>query len=181
MPFAVVFDISVAKMFQCCVFFNLLNNFLLFDLFYLLFFFIYKLLFFFYFFFFRKMNNTTVPEYGSLNKLYSALIECFTVILAGYLAGCTGMIKPKYGNGIKVFVWNLCLPSMVLLGMWELNFREVNWKFLSCIFIAKVTIFFLVLVITLLAYRPVNLGVAGIYGIFTTASNDFALGYPICK
>lgn len=127
------------------------------------------------------MNNTTVPEYGSLNKLYSALIECFTVILAGYLAGCTGMIKPKYGNGIKVFVWNLCLPSMVLLGMWELNFREVNWKFLSCIFIAKVTIFFLVLVITLLAYRPVNLGVAGIYGIFTTASNDFALGYPILK
>lgn len=127
------------------------------------------------------MNNSTILEYGSLNKLYSALIECFAVILAGYLVGCFGMIKSKYGEGIKVFVWNLCLPSMVLLGMWELNFAEVNWKFLTCILIAKVIVFCLVLTITFLTYRPINFGAAGIYGIFTTASNDFALGYPMLK
>ena len=147
-----------------------------FDLFHMLFYLLTNFLF-----LFRTMNNSTIPETGSLNNLYSALIDCFTVILAGYLAGCTGMIKPKYGDGIKVFVWNLCLPAMVLLGMWELNFGEVNWKFLFCIFISKVIIFCLVLIITLLTYRPLNLGIAGIYGIFTTASNDFALGYPMCK
>ncbi|KAG0722565.1 Integral membrane protein GPR155 [Chionoecetes opilio] len=37
----------------------------------------------------------------------------------------------------------------------------------------------MVVVVTLLVYRPMDTGKAGLYAIFCTQSNDFALGYPI--
>lgn len=47
------------------------------------------------------------------------------------------------------------------------------------ILIAKASLFILVGLVTLLVKRPLNLGYTGIFGIFATQSNDFALGYPI--
>ena len=46
---------------------------------------------------------------------------------------------------------------------------------------AKATIFLSVIVISLLVSKPKRLDLAGIYAIFCTQSNDFALGYPIGK
>lgn len=53
--------------------------------------------------------------------------------------------------------------------------------FLAGVLIAKVSIFVVVGLVTLLVKRPLNLGYAAIFGIFATQSNDFALGYPIGK
>lgn len=58
-------------------------------------------------------------------------------------------------------------------------FSSVNWLFLLSICLAKTVVFALVSVITLLVQRPTNYSKAGIYSIFCTQSNDFALGYPI--
>ena len=51
--------------------------------------------------------------------------------------------------------------------------------FLLSILISKLTVFVVVLVFTLLVTRPMDLSKAGLFAIFCTQSNDFALGYPI--
>ena len=58
-------------------------------------------------------------------------------------------------------------------------FSRVNWTFLLSILISKLTVFVVVLVFTLLVTRPMDLSKAGLFAIFCTQSNDFALGYPI--
>lgn len=57
----------------------------------------------------------------------------------------------------------------------------MNWCFLSSILLAKAVVFIVVLVITLLVTRPIDLSKSGLLAIFCTQSNDFALGYPIVK
>lgn len=130
------------------------------------------------------MNNSTIahnPGGCSINNLYPAIVQCFAVIFAGYCAGWTKIITLKTGKSIGIFVWNFCLPAMVMQGMWELHWEEVNYKFLLCVLVSKLIIFLLVILVTFITYHPINFGYAGIFGIFTTCSNDFALGYPIRK
>lgn len=62
-----------------------------------------------------------------------------------------------------------------------IKFTEVNWYFLLSIFVAKLIVFVTVGVLTLFLSRPIHLGKVGIYSIFSTQSNDIALGYPIGK
>ena len=57
---------------------------------------------------------------------------------------------------------------------------SVNWKFLLAIFISKSIIFFGVLIVTFIVGHK-NAAKAGLYAIFTTQSNDFALGTPILE
>lgn len=61
----------------------------------------------------------------------------------------------------------------------QLNWNTVNWLFLLAILISKCIIFFGVGIVSLLMTRPLNYGRAGILAIFTTQSNDFAIGSPI--
>ena len=50
---------------------------------------------------------------------------------------------------------------------------------MSSIFISKTVVFVLAIVITLITLRPMNIGMAAIFAIFVSQSNDFALGLPI--
>ena len=56
---------------------------------------------------------------------------------------------------------------------------RVNWMFLLSMLISKLIVFVLVIVFTLLLTRPMDWAKAGLFAIFCTQSNDFALGYPI--
>ncbi|KAK0053996.1 integral membrane protein GPR155-like isoform X2 [Biomphalaria pfeifferi] len=117
----------------------------------------------------------------SYDNLLRAISKCFVVIVGSYIAGRVGLITPTQSSGIGTFVSKFCLPALLFKSMLELKFSEVNWLFLLGILIAKVFLFVLVGLITLLVKRPMNLGYAAIFGIFTTQSNDFALGYPIVQ
>ena len=59
--------------------------------------------------------------------------------------------------------------------------RDVNWGFLVILYGAKALVFGVVVLVTAVASYPTNVGRAGLYGIFCTQSNDFALGYPLGK
>ena len=90
------------------------------------------------------------------------------------------MISSTQAKGIGNFVTKFALPSLLFKNMVELDFVSVNWPFLASILISKSVVFLLVVVFTLLLDRHhMNLGKAGLYAIFSTQSNDFALGYPI--
>lgn len=72
----------------------------------------------------------------------------------------------------------VCIGRELNLVGFDGNSR-VNWVFLLSMLISKVTVFVVVIVFTLLLTRPCDWAKAGLYAIFCTQSNDFALGYPI--
>lgn len=127
--------------------------------------------------------SSTTPTM-SIDKLLPALLECFGIILCGYVAGRTHIITPTQAKGLGNFVSKFALPALLFKNMVLLDFGNVIWPFLWSILIAKVCVFFIVCVLTLIVASPdCRFSKAGIFSIFATQSNDFALGYPIgeCK
>ncbi|XP_067230837.1 lysosomal cholesterol signaling protein isoform X2 [Chanodichthys erythropterus] len=116
----------------------------------------------------------------SINKLFPALLECFGIILCGYAAGRSNIISVGQVNGLGSFLSCFALPALLFKNMVQLQFEHVVWSFLWSVLIAKVCVFLLVCVLTLLVANPESkFSKAGLYAIFATQSNDFALGYPI--
>ncbi|KAL1501570.1 hypothetical protein ABEB36_006870 [Hypothenemus hampei] len=114
-----------------------------------------------------------------IENLYPALIQCFAVILCGYAAGRMNLISETEAKGMNTFVGTFSLPALIFMSLSELDLSSVNWMFLVSILLAKSIVFLSVIIVTLLVGRPVNLGRSGIFAIFCTQSNDFAIGYPI--
>ncbi|KAK7154960.1 hypothetical protein R3I93_009797 [Phoxinus phoxinus] len=116
----------------------------------------------------------------SINKLFPALLECFGIILCGYVAGRSDIISVAQVKGLGSFVSCFALPALLFKNMVQLQFEHVVWSFLWSVLIAKVCVFLLVCVLTLLVANPESkFSKAGMFAIFATQSNDFALGYPI--
>lgn len=129
-------------------------------------------------------HNQTHTDGGntvSIDNLYPAIVQCFAIILFGYMAGRMNIVSTSQGKGIGTFVSKFCLPALLFQNMCTLDFSVVDWKFLSSVLISKSLIFALVFVVTIVARRPINYGLAGLFAIFCTQSNDFALGYPILQ
>ncbi|XP_058838911.1 integral membrane protein GPR155 [Topomyia yanbarensis] len=115
----------------------------------------------------------------SMDNLYPALVQCFAIIICGYLAGRLNIITNTEAKGLNTFVGTFALPSVIFLSLAELNWSTVNWNFLLAILISKAIVFVAVAIISLLVVRPTNYGRAGLLAIFCTQSNDFAIGFPI--
>ncbi|XP_017861582.1 PREDICTED: integral membrane protein GPR155 isoform X1 [Drosophila arizonae] len=120
-----------------------------------------------------------VEDGVSMDNFYPALVQCFGIIICGYIAGRFKIISNAETKGLATFVGTFALPSLIFLSLVELNWRAVNWTFLLAMLISKAIVFFAVLVICLLVARPLNYARAGLMAIFCTQSNDFAIGYPI--
>uniref|UniRef100_UPI0037E75A7E lysosomal cholesterol signaling protein-like n=1 Tax=Semicossyphus pulcher TaxID=241346 RepID=UPI0037E75A7E len=116
----------------------------------------------------------------SVDKLFPALLECFGIILCGYIAGRANIITSTQAKGLGNFVSKFALPALLFKNMVLLDFGDVIWPFLWSILIAKVCVFSIVCVLTLIVASPEHrFSKAGLFSIFATQSNDFALGYPI--
>ncbi|XP_007234921.3 integral membrane protein GPR155 [Astyanax mexicanus] len=140
-------------------------------------------------------TNTTVPKATpgddpssipspamSIDKLFPALLECFGIILCGYAAGRMNIITSTQAKGLGNFVSKFALPALLFKNMVLLDFHNVIWPFLWSILVAKLCVFFIVCVLTLLVTnKESRFSKAGLYSIFATQSNDFALGYPIVE
>ena len=125
-------------------------------------------------------NASPAPPSMSIDRLFPALLECFGIILCGYVAGRANIITPTQARGLGNFVSKFALPALLFKNMVLLDFGNVIWAFLWSILIAKVTVFVIVCSLTLLVTSPeTRFGKAGLFSIFATQSNDFALGYPI--
>ncbi|NXE23036.1 GP155 protein, partial [Ardeotis kori] len=128
------------------------------------------------------LNTTGGTPSMSISRLFPALLECFGIILCGYIAGRANIITTTQARGLGNFVSRFALPALLFKNMVVLDFSNVNWSFLYSILVAKAAVFFLVCVLTLLVANPENrFSKAGLFPIFATQSNDFALGYPIVE
>uniref|UniRef100_A0A8C8R5A8 G protein-coupled receptor 155 n=1 Tax=Pelusios castaneus TaxID=367368 RepID=A0A8C8R5A8_9SAUR len=129
-----------------------------------------------------QFNVTSGSPSMSISKLFPALLQCFGIILCGYIAGRVNIITSSQAKGLGNFVSRFALPALLFKNMVVLNFSNVNWSFLCSILVAKACVFFLVCVLTLLVASPESrFSKAGLFPIFATQSNDFALGYPIVE
>uniref|UniRef100_A0A3B3BEP5 G protein-coupled receptor 155a n=1 Tax=Oryzias melastigma TaxID=30732 RepID=A0A3B3BEP5_ORYME len=127
-------------------------------------------------------ESDSVPSTMSIDKLLPALLECFGIILCGYIAGRTNIITNTQAKGLGNFVSKFALPALLFKNMVLLDFSDVIWPFLWSILIAKVSVFCIVCVLTLIVANPDSrYSKAGLFSIFATQSNDFALGYPIVE
>lgn len=123
-------------------------------------------------------------RYNSLRvsyRMFHIVPEMIVCCLGRYFAGRMNLISETEAKGINTFVGTFSLPSLIFMSLAQLDLSSVNWLFLLSILISKFVVFVSVIVVTLLVGRPVNYGRAGIFGIFCTQSNDFAVGYPIGK
>lgn len=124
--------------------------------------------------------SSVPPPAMAIDKLLPALLECFGIILCGYVAGRANIITSNQAKGLGNFVSKFALPALLFKNMVLLDFGNVIWPFLWSILVAKLAVFFLVCVLTLLvASKESRYSKAGLFSIFATQSNDFALGYPI--
>ncbi|GLH10934.1 Integral membrane protein GPR155 [Gryllus bimaculatus] len=129
----------------------------------------------------ENVSVVTVQDSGEFDveNLYPALFQCFAIIICGYVAGRQNLISSTEAKGLNTFVGTFALPALIFMSLAELNLHSVNWMFLLAVLIAKSIIFGAVIIITLLVSRPIHPGRAGLFAIFCTQSNDFAIGYPI--
>ncbi|XP_051871715.1 integral membrane protein GPR155 isoform X3 [Pristis pectinata] len=126
-------------------------------------------------------SGAVIPEM-SISRLFPALLECFGIILCGYVAGRVNIINSTEAKGLGSFVSMFALPGLLFQNMVVLDFAHINWIFVCSILVAKVVVFITVCILTLLIASPESrFGKAGLFPIFATQSNDFALGYPIVE
>ncbi|XP_008566608.1 PREDICTED: integral membrane protein GPR155 isoform X1 [Galeopterus variegatus] len=127
-------------------------------------------------------NSTNDAPSMAITRLFPALLECFGIVLCGYIAGRANIITSTQAKGLGNFVSRFALPALLFKNMVILNFSNVDWSFLYSILISKASVFFIVCVLTLLVASPDSrFSKAGLFPIFATQSNDFALGYPIVE
>lgn len=116
---------------------------------------------------------------NDVENLLSVLVQCFSLILAGYVSGRTGLIGEQESSGIAAFVSYFSLPALIFQSLATLAFGNICWTFVSGILVSKILVFIAVAAITMILTRPCDTSVAGLFAIFCTQSNDFAVGYPI--
>ncbi|XP_011402850.1 PREDICTED: integral membrane protein GPR155-like isoform X2 [Amphimedon queenslandica] len=112
-------------------------------------------------------------------SFFSAIAQSFAVILLGYLFGRFKLIDPREARSITTLVGKLALPALLFRNLAILDLSQVSWAFLGSILTAKFIVFVLVVGLSLAITRKI--GRSGLYGIFATQSNDFALGLPIVE
>ncbi|XP_019713171.1 integral membrane protein GPR155 [Hippocampus comes] len=128
------------------------------------------------------MDPSAPSSRVSIDKLLPALLKCFGIILCGYVAGRAHIITSSQAKGLGNFVSKFALPALLFKNMVLLDFGNVIWPFIWSVLVAKASVFAIVCFLTLLVSNPESrYSKAGLYSIFATQSNDFALGYPIVK
>lgn len=123
--------------------------------------------------------SVTDSSSPSVSNLFPAIAQSFAVIIIGYVFGYFKIIPPSEARSIGTLVGKLALPALLFKNLAILDLSAISWSFLGGMLIAKFSLFLGVAIITLIVTRPFSVGRAGLYGIFATQSNDFALGLPI--
>lgn len=104
-----------------------------------------------------------------------------TGLVSRYTAGRLGIISQSEVKGLNTFVGTFALPSVIFTSLVRVELTSVNWTFILGILLAKAAVFFTVLGVTCLLPGSLSTARAGLYAIFTTQTNDYALGKPISE
>lgn len=124
---------------------------------------------------------TSLETKDAADELIPALIQCFGVIVLGYLTGRWNLLSESQALGLNAYVTKFALPSVFFRVMVSIDFSGVCWYLVSAVSISKLIAFVLSFAITIILSRSSQLGLAAILAMFVSQSNDVALGYPVLK
>lgn len=132
-------------------------------------------------------NATTIPTMNApsgtfaevYEKLLPVLLQCFVIVTLGYVSGRSRLVPQSETKGLQMTVSYFFLPALVFRSLATIDLYMVNLKFLASIFIGKMIIFVSTGLLTWLLKRENRASFAGLFAIFCSQSNDFALGYPL--
>ncbi|CAL1284652.1 unnamed protein product [Larinioides sclopetarius] len=119
------------------------------------------------------------PGISLEDTLLPSLVQCFGIIFIGYILGKSKILRQTEAQGLSIFVQYLSLPALIFVTVSTIPFTQIKWEFIASVFVSKTCVFVSVALVTMLLTHPCDLGKAGIYAIFATQSNDFALGFPL--
>lgn len=110
-----------------------------------------------------------------------ALIQTFLTILAGYLLARFKIVPTEAAKYIGQYVTLIALPCNLLYNIATIDLSTIDYTFLGGMTIAKSLVFLVTILLTMIqgAFRYEVIANGAIFAIFTTQSNDFALGAPI--
>ena len=91
-----------------------------------------------------------------------------------------GIVTDRESIGLNTFVGTFSLPALIFGSLCKINMMSVNYTFIGAVFLSKTIVFFGVMIVTYIVGRRAAPR-AGLYAIFATQSNDFALGSPIVE
>ena len=112
-----------------------------------------------------------------MGDLVPTIAQIFLTIALGWMAGTFKVIGAPEAKGLNIFIGKYSMPSLVFISLATLDFSQINVAFLLGVFIAKFTLFFLVLIIVRIAYKSISTG--AMFSMFCTQTNDFAMGLPL--
>jgi len=129
-----------------------------------------------------------MSEPAMLAPLATALTQCLAIVAVGLACRLLAVLSPSDAAGLSAFVGRLSMPALLFLAMAELEPARTEWRLLLALCAAKVIAFVATIAITYAASAVHDrveqhyswLSRAGLYTIFVTQSNDFALGVPLC-
>lgn len=66
------------------------------------------------------------PSGDAFTSLYPAIVECFTIILLGYITGRGGWITSSQAKGLNTFTSKFALPALLFSSMATLDWTVVS-------------------------------------------------------
>ncbi|CAH8625681.1 unnamed protein product [Heterobilharzia americana] len=124
-------------------------------------------------------NPAITNSQGVFDQLVPALVQCFGVIILGYLAGRWKIFPESQAKGLGSYVTKFALPSVFFRAMVTIDFAGICWLFVLAVSVSKLIAFLMAMTFTFLISRRCHLGIAAIVAMFVSQSNDVALAYPI--
>ena len=118
-----------------------------------------------------------------VESLIPALAGSFGPISLAYVLGKAKVVPPEVGRALGAYTTLVALPALVFRSLATLDFGLINWGVVGGVSLAKLAVFVLVGGASRLlgGPRPEAGAEAGIYAIFASQSNDFAMGLPIIQ
>lgn len=113
--------------------------------------------------------------------IYPPLIECFAIVLMGFICNRCNLITSTQGKGISSYICYMALPALIFQALVKVEFYSINWRLWGGLLLSKSLLFCVVCLLTFFFYKKNRIGKAGLFAIFVTQSNDFAFGLPLCK
>jgi len=125
------------------------------------------------------------PDTGEvIGQLALAIGVTFSIIAAGYACRRTGFMSKDVESGLGQYVAKVALPSTLFLAIAQLDLNSINLVVIAVMSVAKVMVFLVGAFVAAVFGSGTSankMRITGMWGIFSTQSNDLAIGLPIVK
>mmetsp|Transcript_1547 Transcript_1547/g.2170 ORF Transcript_1547/g.2170 Transcript_1547/m.2170 type:complete len:1100 (-) Transcript_1547:150-3449(-) len=117
---------------------------------------------------------------GILVRLVSSAGQTSLIIFLGFVCRSLKIFREPDLKGLNKFLANIALPAEFFFSLATLDWSMVSFPLLFSLCVGKTIVYLLTSIVAYCAtHAPDRIGVSGLFAIFTTKSNDIAMGVPI--